>query len=197
MKNPAIALLALLVLGAAPAVHAQDGTAYYGVSIGQLDYSEVVFGESFSDSTDSWRLMVRYQFMEYLGVEGSYGKTSTASDAVTFTSPDGTESAEVVFETDFGQILTIRLLGTLPFDNGLSLMAGVGYLDYEHDSVVTVDGIPFGTREIDDNRPAYYLGVQYDWDRIALRLGYEKFDLDNDVVDADVEEVSLTFFYKI
>ena len=33
----------------------------------------------------------------------------------------------------------------------------------------------------DTNNPAYYVGAQYDWDRVALRLGYEKYDFDGDV----------------
>jgi len=39
MKNISI-VLGLLVLAASPAVHAQDGSAYYGVSLGEFDYSE-------------------------------------------------------------------------------------------------------------------------------------------------------------
>ena len=54
--------------------------------------------------------------------------------------------------------------------------------------------MPFASGEFSDSRPTYYFGVQYDWDRIAVRLGYEKFDFDGEV---DGEETSLTFFYKL
>ena len=194
MKNPASALLALVVLSAAPALHAQDGTAYYGVSIGEIDYSdsESVLGATFSDSVSSWRLMVGYQFMEHLGVEGSYGESSTVHDNVAFVL--GGESIDLGFETGYDKILTIRLLGTLPFDNGFSLMAGLGYADFDQGASLRVNGEVVATADFSDNRPAYYFGAQYDFDRIALRLGYEKFDLDGDV---DTEEISLTFFYKI
>jgi hypothetical protein len=112
----------------------------------------------------------------------------------TFTSPIGPGSVDIGFDTEFGKILTVRLLGVLPFDNGVSLMAGLGYIDYEQDAALSVDGAQVATAEFGDSRPAYYFGAQYDFERIALRLGYEKWDLDGDV---DAEEVSLTFFYKI
>ncbi len=44
------------------------------------------------------------------------------------------------------------------------------------------------------NNPAYYVGAQYDWDRVALRLAYEQYDIDGGV---DATETSLTFFYKL
>jgi hypothetical protein len=195
MKNPALTVFALLALVAGSRVEAQDGAAYYGLSIGQFDYAEPAppFGtELFDDSVSSWRLMISYQFMEYLGVEGSYGESSTIRDTATFTSSSGT--VELGFESEISKMLTIRLLGTLPFDNGISLKGGVGYVDFEQNATLSADGVPVVSGEFNDNRPTYYFGVQYDWDRAAVRLGYEKFDFDGDV---DADEISLTFFYKI
>ena len=74
--------------------------------------------------------MVGYQFMEHLGVEGAYGQTSTIRDTVTFAGPHPGRG-RVEFVTELERMLTIRLLGVLPFDNGISLMAGVGYADVE------------------------------------------------------------------
>jgi hypothetical protein len=190
-------VVALLSLAATSAVDAQPGSAYYGLSIGEFDYAEEdIFSgsELFSDTVSSWRLMVGYQFMEHLTVEGSYGKTSTVRDTATFPSPFPPGSTELGFETELSQILTVRLLGTLPFDNGVSLMAGLGYADFEQDVAVSVDGVPQASGEFSDSRPAYYFGAQYDLDRFALRLAYEKFDFDDGV---EGDEVSLTFFYKI
>jgi hypothetical protein len=196
MKNPALRLLAVLALVGARGVDAQDGTAYYGLSIGEFEYSEAPFLDEteFTDSVSSWRLMVGYQFMEHLAVEGSYGESSTIRDTVTVTSPFPPGSVELGFESEISKILTIRILGTLPFDNGISLMGGLGYVDFEQGIVFSVNGVPQLSGEFSDNRPAYYLGVQYDWDRVAVRLGYEKFDFDG---DDDAEEVALTFFYRI
>ena len=55
--------------------------------------------------------------------------------------------------------------------------------------------MPFSIRQHQTtNEPGYYFGAQYDWDRVAVRLGYEKFDFDGDI---DVTETMLTFFYKL
>jgi hypothetical protein len=190
MKNPAPLLLAFLALAAAPAADAQDGTAYYGLSIGEIDYSEDVF----SDSVNAWHLMVGYMFLEHLGVEGSYGQSETIRDTETgFIAPG--VSGEFSYESELDKILTIRLVGVLPFEDiGISLIGGVGYADIEQELELGFNGVPLGSIEGSGSNPAYYAAVQYDWDRIALRLGYEKYDFDGDV---DAEEISLNFFYKL
>ncbi len=193
MKNPALPLLALLALASTPFVDAQPESAYYGLSIGELDYADEDFGPRFADSVDSWRLMVGYMFMEHLGVEGSYGEASTIRDSATLTQPL-LPTVEAGFETEISKMLTVRLLGMLPFDNGIALMGGLGYVSFEQDITLSEDGVPFLSGEFSDSRPAYYFGVQYDWDRIALRLAYEKLDFDGDV---DADETSITFFYKL
>ena len=59
-------------------------SAYYGVALGNFDYEENdgFGGELFSDKVSSYRLMVGYQFMEHLAVEGGYGQTGTIRDTV-------------------------------------------------------------------------------------------------------------------
>jgi opacity protein-like surface antigen len=195
MKNPAIALLALLVLAVAPSAHAQDGTAYYGLSIGEFDYEENIVGEQFADSASTWHLMVGYQFMEHLSVEGAYGQSSRISDTATFPGILPGQQDVVSYDTELDRILTIRLLGVLPFeDAGISLMAGIGYADIKQEIDLGVNGTPVASADVSANNPAYFLGVQYDWERVAVRLGYEKYDFDGDV---DATETSLTFFYKL
>jgi hypothetical protein len=193
MKSLLLPLLTLLALVTAPAAHSQPESAYYGLSLGQLDYTDEGFTPKlFSDSVSTWHLMVGYQFMEHLSVEGAYGKSGTIRD--TRMLPVYSDQPEPVeFVTELERILTIRLLGVLPFDNGISLMAGIGYADTKQDVLLNVSGSPFAGGEVSDNHPAYYFGVEYDWDRLALRLGYQKFDIDF----AAAEETSLTFFYKL
>jgi OOP family OmpA-OmpF porin len=189
-----ILLLALLALVTAP-VYGQAESAYYGVALGSFDYEEGdgFGGELFGDSVSSYRLMVGYQFMEHLTVEGGYGKTGTIRDSATliFSGPGG-GSFPLDFSSEFS-ILTIRLLGVLPFDNGVSLLGGIGYADLKQDIDFTFAGTPSSTEQT-GNEPTYYLGAQYDWDRVAVRLGYEKYDFEGDI---EVKETSLTFFYKL
>jgi hypothetical protein len=194
MKNLALATFALLALAEAPFAGAQPESAYYGLSIGELDYADEDFGPPFADSVDSWRLMVGYMFLEHLGVEGSYGEVGTIRDTVPLQQQPPLPSIEAGFESEISKMLTVRLLGMLPFENGISLMAGLGYVSFEQDITLSEDGVPFLSGEFSDSRPAYYFGVQYDWDRIALRLSYEKLDFDGDV---DADETSVTFFYKL
>jgi hypothetical protein len=188
MNKPIIAL-ALLLAAVTPSVHAQDGAAYYGLSLGEMDYTD----QPFSDSASTWHLMVAYQFNEHLAVEGSYGQTNTIRATQTFPGQLPGQVDEVSYATEFGKILTVRLLGVLPFDWGVSFRAGVGYAAVDQDIDLAVNGRPFASGEISGSDPAYFVGVQYDWDRFAMRLGYEKYDFDQ--VDAD--ETSLTFFYKL
>jgi hypothetical protein len=181
--------LALLLAAVAPVAHAQDGAAYYGLSLGEIDYTD----GPFSDTGSSWHLMVAYQFNEHLAVEGSYGQSGTIRATESFPGFNPGQVDEVEYSTEFGKILTVRILGVLPFDSGVSLMAGVGYADIDQDIDLVVNGAPFASGDLSGSDPAYYFGVQYDWDRFAMRLGYEKYDLD----EIDVDETSLTFFYKL
>jgi len=200
MKSLLLTTLALFALALTPAVYAQTtGAAYYGLSLGNFEYTEGdEFGDLFDDSVSSWHLMINYMFMEHLGVEGSYGKTSTIRNSFTVLTGSQPPTADIGLETEIS-MLTIRLVGVLPFDNGLSLMAGVGYADVDQDIDVSQNGVPAQSIEISENNPAYYVGVQYDWDRIALRLAYEKYDFSGDTLQTDIDaaETTLTFFYKL
>jgi hypothetical protein len=197
MKNLLLALLALPALGVVSKLEAQADAAYYGVALGTFDYAEEDGrGSDFlSDSVSSYRLMIGYQFMEHLGVEGGYGETGTIRDTaqVTVFGPSGFQSVPLTFSSEF-KILTIRLLGILPFDNGIRLLGGLSYADMRQDIEFSINNGASQSSDIDGNEPAYYLGVQYDWDRVAVRLGYEKYDFDGDI---DVNETMLTFFYKL
>ena len=186
-------LLAVLALAAVHAADAQPESAYYGLALGNFDYDEDVgfAGQRITDTASSYRLMVGYQFMEHLGVEGGYGETGTIRDTATLpVFPAGT--VDLTFGYEF-KILTVRLLGVLPFDNGLSLLGGIGYSDMRVDLQIT-DGVDSVADDQSLNEPGYYIGAQYDWDRFAMRLGYEKFDFEGGV---DVSETMLTFFYKL
>jgi hypothetical protein len=194
-------LLALIAWALTPTIEAQPESAYYGLSIGKFDYSDRAAGfpAVFNDSVDSWRVTIGYQLSKHVAFEGMYGKTSTVRDTVSASPPASTEFG---FETELSKILGFRALGIVPFDNGLSLLAGVGFLDFEQEIALSFNGAPFLSGEVDKGSQfAYYVGVQYDWDRVALRVSYEKWDFDSGAVlvfiGADAQEVALSFFYKI
>jgi len=190
----------LLAWALTPAIEAQPESAYYGVSIGEFEYSDRAagLGDKFSDSASSWRVTIGYQFLEHFAFEGTYGKTDTVRDTARGLQP----STELGFETEISKILGFRALGTFPFDNGLSLMAGVAFVSFEQNIALRINGTPFFGGEVDrTGKLAFYLGAQYDWDRVALRLSYEKFDFGGEAAlgfaAANAEEVALSFFYKL
>jgi opacity protein-like surface antigen len=188
------ALAALLALASTSVVEAQLGTsAYYGIALGSFDYEENAdaFFTGWNDTADSWRVMVGYQFSEHLAVEGGYGKTGTLQGAATLAvSP--VSSIDFAFTREMKSLM-VRLLGVLPFDNGVSLLGGIGYADGEEDVTIVS---PFGTQsgDVSVGDATLFVGGQYDWDRVALRLGYEQYDLEG---DRDASEVTLSFFYKL
>src|SRR4051812_21901469 len=153
MKAQTLGLLALLTLGVAPAVHAQDGTAYYGLSLGEIDYSEDVF----NDTTSTWHLMVGYMFTEHIGVEGAYGESDNIRDTelANLGPPFGLQ--DTTYETQLDRILTIRLVGMLPFGkSGISLIGGIGYADIKQDLAISVSGFPFANGDVSGNTPTYF-----------------------------------------
>jgi predicted porin len=186
-------LVAVLVLAAPVGAQAQPEFAYYGVSLGSMDYSEELFDtELFGDTVGAWYLMVGYQFMEHLTVEGGYGQSKTikATNSEFFEPP-------LQFRGDF-RILSIRLLGVLPFDNGLSLLGGIAYSDMKQDFEIT-DGIDRLSSDRSSNEPGLYLAAQYNWDRFAVRIAFDKRDFGDSPFGeiAEIRERSLSFFYKL
>jgi hypothetical protein len=185
---------AALVLGFASTATAQPESAYYGLSVGSFDYSEdpePPFFTGIDDSASSWKLMVGYQFSEHLMVEGALGKTSVIRDTVVI-DPD-----TIDFATEFS-MLTIRLLGVMNFDSGLTVLGGIGYVDGNQDFSLSDQLGNSASFDQDLSKPSYFAGVQYDLDRFAVRLAYEKYDLDAGFFrEADMEETSVSFFYKL
>jgi predicted porin len=184
-----------LSIAAVSTVHAQPTSAYYGLSYGQFNYAEAdgTGTEIVSGDTDSYRLVVGYQFTENLSFEGGWGQTSTLRDS-TFLDigfPFGVVPLNFEYETD---ILTVRFLGVLPFDNGITLLGGLGYAEMDQEINVEYVGVVQGSADIEEGQMTYYAGVQYEWERVALRLAYEKYDPPTGV---DIDETSLSFFYKL
>ncbi len=188
-------LLAMLALAVVPMADAQPDSAYYGLSLGNFDFKEDNFfgfpGAQIDDTASSYRLAVGYQFMEHLSVEGGYGKVGAIRDTATVAFIPPT-SFDLAARYEF-KMLTIRLLGVMPFDNGVSLLAGLGYHDMKV-SLDVSDGVDTVSFDENTNEPGYYLGAQYDWDRVAIRLSYEKLDFEG---NTDVKETSIAFYYKL
>jgi len=183
-------LFAAIAIACAAVAQAQDGAAYYGLQLGAFNYEEEA-GPGFSglkDSPTSWRAMIGYQFSDHLGVEGGWGKTGGINDTATL-SGLGTLN----YHSEFSSILIVRLLGVLPLDN-FRLMGGLGWADMKQKESFSINTGPTQSVKSSGGEATYFAGAQYDWERFALRLGYEKFDFGGDV---NVDETSITFWYKL
>lgn len=191
-------LAALVALAATATVSAQPESAYYGLALGKLDFQENDFAGRpiVDDDVSSYRLIVGYQFLEHLGVEGGYGQTRTVRGSATVAFPG---SAPFTLSSGYEfKSLTVRLVGVLPFDNGVTLLGGIGYSDVKFKYNVT-DGIDSDSGSENVNQPGYYFGAQYNWDRVGVRLAYEKLDFDGGYFSSDVDasETSIAFFYRL
>ena len=196
---------AALVLGFASTATAQPDSAYYGLSLGSFDYEEDAvqpFFSGVSGNTDSWRIMVGYQLLEHMAVEGGLGKTSAIRDTATLTfvpapgAPPVTETLDI--STEFSSLM-IRMLGVLNFDNGVTLVGGIGYAEMNQDFFLSDQAGNSESFDQDVGEPTYYVGAQYDWDRFGLRLAYEKYEFPGGAFndDGDINETTLSFFYRL
>ena len=184
-------IAAVLAFVLAPSAVAQEGSAYYGLALGSFDVeqdSEEGFS-GYSESADAYHLLVGYYFNDHLAIEGGYGETSDIEATAELSIPIPI-SVRITHEF---KILTLRVVGVLPFDNGIKLLGGLGFADVDEDFTVELSGFGSNTTGGNSSEMTYMLGAQYDWERFAMRLAYEKYDFS----DLDVSEVSLGFFYKL
>jgi hypothetical protein len=185
-----------LAIAAVPAAQAQPTSAYYGLQIGEFDYRESDdLGSNLIDETvTSYRLMVGYQFTENLAFEGGWGKTDdvVAHFPLDLGFPVGIVDTTLTYEFE---ILTVRFLGVLPFDNGITLLGGLGYADMDWEGTIDYGGYGQGSGDLSEGDLTYFAGVQYDFERFAIRLAYDKYDLSSDY--SDIDETSISFFYKL
>lgn len=191
-----VVLLIALAMAAAPTALAQPTSAYYGLQYGEFDYTEDdgAGSDLVADTVSSYRLMVGYQFTENMAFEGGWGQTDdvVTSFDVDFGFPVGLVPSTLTYEFE---ILTVRFLGVLPFENGITLLGGLGYADMDWEGTIVYGDIGSQSADLSEGDLTYYAGVQYDWERFAIRIGYEKYDLSNDF--SDIDETAISFFYKL
>jgi hypothetical protein len=75
------------------------------------------------------------------------------------------------------------------------LLGGLGYADMEQKYTYDVLGEGPRSSEVSGGEPTYFAAVQYDWERFAMRLAYEKYDDFDSIVE--ITETSVAFFYKL
>jgi hypothetical protein len=138
-----------------------------------------------------------------LAVEGGLGKTSALRDTTVVTTPGFPPGSPptidtINYTTEFSSLM-IRMLGVMNFDSGITVLGGIGFAEMNQDFHLSDQFGNSDSFDQDVGEPTYYAGVQYDLDRFAVRLAYEKYEFPggffND--DGDIKETTLTFFYKL
>jgi OOP family OmpA-OmpF porin len=166
---------------AAPAV-ASEGF-YLGVSAGYTesdescdDLDDIGFVGSCDDSDTGWKLTGGYQFSQYFATEISYVDLGDIDASGLIGAIPTTANVDI---DGYG----ISLVGTYPMGDKFSLLGRVGAFNWDADVSASL-GAAAASTDDDGTDLTYGLGAQYVFtDNAALRLEWERFDLDDDEVD--------------
>lgn len=159
-----------------------------------------------SQSTDvdksdlGYSLFVGYRFNEHWAIEGGFQDLGDRSVNFFGSTTDLNayyDLAEEVYpETADG--LSLSILGSIPFDNGLTLTGKLGYFDWEMDAVTTelsganVQNVGASSR---DDSGAWYgveVGYHIDYD-LQTYVSYQHIPLQDD--DVNVISLGLRFWF--
>lgn len=187
----------VVCLGLAGTVQAQEiSGGYVGLAAGYFSYEDRFEQVSLtlSDNTTAYRFVGGYQLNSVYTIEASWQKTDPIDSS--FAARD---QAGNLITLDIGtehDIAAVRFLALAPF-RGLSMFGGIGYFDMTAETTMelgTPDGRFVDVTEADHNGVTAVGGMQYDWDRIALRGEYEWFDTDGEAEATSINVVMLFRF---
>ena len=147
-----LGLALLLILAAATPSFAGF---YVGGSYGNTTMEVDEPGFSFDADDPSYKVFAGYRFLKFVGVEGSYVDLGSPSD--------GSVSIDSQGWTAFG-------VGVLPL-GPFGLFAKVG--------VIAADTEVSGLADESTTDPAYGIGAEFGFSKIAIRAEYERFDIED------------------
>jgi hypothetical protein len=151
--------------------------AYVGASAGRssTEFDEGP-GDSFSGSDTSFKLLGGYRVIKFFAVEADYRDLGSQSDTVA-------PGQELVFDTKAFDLFAV---GVVPIGKAFEVFGKAGYSIWDADLSMT--GTINGSGSEDGSDLAYGVGAAYSFNKFALRLEYEQFDI------ADVDNVSMASF---
>jgi opacity protein-like surface antigen len=167
MRKAILAALVFMIAGVAGTAARADEKKglYIGAAAGYGSQEFDISTESFQDNTTSWKGIIGYRFMRFLGFEAAYVDFGTASDDLNF--GGGSQSVDVKTHGEIAEIT-----GTLPLGSFFELYGKAGYLWWNTD----VNGQTSTSDSGDD--PVYGAGARIIiGKRFGIRLEYEKFDI--------------------
>jgi opacity protein-like surface antigen len=185
----AVAALGIVGLCAGTAAHADNTGIYAGLSVGQAetDFSSDALDDAFDGKDTAFKLFLGYRILDWVGFEAGYVDLGEITPKSSRPGLNGFEIEEAGF----------NVFGVLYWDIALvDLFAKAGFMVTQLH--VTQDTI-FGSFDDTDNSTdlAWGVGAQVRFDKLAVRLEYERFDFEVGSIDAP-DMVSLgatwTFF---
>lgn len=185
------------------AAHAEGGTWYAAIAIGQSTYDAdkgdadrslnsagfAITDSSLDDSDTGYKIMGGYKFNDNLAVEAGYVDLGHATYKVSVTGANAKLDLHA-----YG--LSVDAVGTLPFGAGFSgyLRAGLIAAWVESDVSATGSGGSASDDSTDSSvKPAAGVGLAYDLNEtLTVRIEYERyFDLKSDAGNGDIDLASV------
>lgn len=158
MKKFAIAATCLLLL--TPAAFAGG---FVGASLGQSDATS----SGVSGDDTSWKVLGGYNFMKFVGVEGSYRNFGSIDETIGTTQIGLDATSMDVFG-----------VGRLPVGSSFELFAKAGYAFIDMDASVTDPMFGTISGSTSESELAYGAGFSFKvGERFAFRAEYETFDV--------------------
>jgi outer membrane protein with beta-barrel domain len=128
---------------------------YAGASIGNTTVQVDEPSFSFDADDSSWKAFAGFRFLKFVGVEASYVELGSPSDG------------SVTIESKGWDAFGVGLLPLGPF----ALFAKVG--------VMTTDTEITSLSDESSTDPAYGVGAEFGFSKIAIRAEYERFDIED------------------
>jgi len=187
--KPIVVVTAMLACGAA---YAQDNGIYIGAAVSDVssdfDLGVVAPAYRLDDEDNGFKLIGGIRPLDRLALEVNYVDLGEANAALAATCPvqaGGTCPVSAAFDA---RALSVSAVGfyTLPF---VDLYGRAGVARWKSESNATF----FGDTERGTDL-TYGVGAQLRFLSLALRLEYERFELDRDSIDSVSLGLTYTFF---
>lgn len=177
-----LAVLAVLLLAAAPAVAADiDKGFYFGGGVGQTGVEIDNPSFDLDDDDNGWKAIVGWRIFKFLAVEANWVDFGTVADSMGGTDVDVTTDG-----------VDVSALGILPLGGHFELFVKGGFVAWD----VEIDSNNVNLDSTDDGEDPFYgagaairLGESF-----QIRAEYEQFDIE-DAETVDLASLSATFTF--
>lgn len=174
------ALIILATVLFAAYAQAQDAKHFrFGIGAGKATIEVDEF--DLEGSATAWEAFGGYELNQYLALEVGYIDGGSADDTIL--------GATVRADTT---AIVGSVLGSLPIGETFSVYGRTGYMKWDSEQAVVLDGVTIATSDVDGSDPFFGAGVAALVDNSLVRLEYRIADLD----DTDLSLISLAIAWR-